>query len=161
MAIGDIHDLIALLEQHPDWRAELRRLVLTDELLALPQLGRDLVDAQARTEARLDRVEAALERLADAQARTEDRLVELADAQARTETRLEELAAAQARTETRLEELAAAQVRTEEALRALVVVQTRMEGEYRGTLLEVRYRERPGAYLGRLIPGATIRKSHV
>jgi hypothetical protein len=31
------HDLIRLVESHPEWRAELRRLVLTDELLALPE----------------------------------------------------------------------------------------------------------------------------
>jgi septal ring factor EnvC (AmiA/AmiB activator) len=62
-------------------------------------------------EARIDRLEAALLRLTEAQVRTEARLEELAAAQARTEARLEELAAAQARTETRLEELAAAQAR--------------------------------------------------
>jgi chromosome segregation ATPase len=39
-------------------------------------------------EERLDRVEAALERLAAAQARTEERMAELAAAQARTEDRL-------------------------------------------------------------------------
>ena len=31
------HDLVRLVESHPEWRAELRRLVLTDELLALPE----------------------------------------------------------------------------------------------------------------------------
>lgn len=35
--IKDFHDVIRLLEEHPEWRAELRRVVLTDELLALPQ----------------------------------------------------------------------------------------------------------------------------
>ena len=35
--VQDFHDLIALVTQHPEWRAELRRLVLTEELLALPQ----------------------------------------------------------------------------------------------------------------------------
>ena len=33
----DFHDLVRLVEAHPEWRAELRRLVLTDELLALPE----------------------------------------------------------------------------------------------------------------------------
>src|SRR5690242_12227486 len=33
----EFHDLIRLVEAHPEWRAELRRLVLTDELLALPE----------------------------------------------------------------------------------------------------------------------------
>jgi hypothetical protein len=57
-------------------------------------------------EARIDRLEEALTRLAQAQARTEERvtrieqaLIRLADAQARTEARVEALAQAQARTE--------------------------------------------------------------
>src|SRR4030095_384923 len=33
----EFHDLIRLVESHPEWRTELRRLVLTDELLALPE----------------------------------------------------------------------------------------------------------------------------
>ena len=44
--VQEFHDLVALLTQHPEWQAELRRLVLTDELLALPQIGRDLEEAQ-------------------------------------------------------------------------------------------------------------------
>ena len=35
--VDEFHDLIRLVESHPEWRAELRRLVLTDELLALPE----------------------------------------------------------------------------------------------------------------------------
>jgi hypothetical protein len=37
LTADEFHDLIRLIEAHPEWRAELRRLVLTDELLALPQ----------------------------------------------------------------------------------------------------------------------------
>ncbi len=74
----DLQDLKLALAQHPEWRAELRRLVLTDELLALPQLMRELAQAQARTEARV-------EELAQAQARTEAEIHRLAEAQTRTE----------------------------------------------------------------------------
>ena len=35
--IRDFHDVVKLLENHPEWRTELRRLILTDELLSLPQ----------------------------------------------------------------------------------------------------------------------------
>jgi hypothetical protein len=59
--IEDFKDLIDLLEQHPEWRAELRRHVLSDDLLELPALVRQLVDAQARAEARLEGVEERLE----------------------------------------------------------------------------------------------------
>jgi hypothetical protein len=35
--IKDFQEVVRLLEEHPEWRADLRRLILTDELLALPQ----------------------------------------------------------------------------------------------------------------------------
>jgi hypothetical protein len=65
--VEDFHDLIELLAQHPEWRADLRRHVLSDELLELPSLVRQLVEAQARTEA-------AVAHLVAAQERTEARL---------------------------------------------------------------------------------------
>ena len=46
----DVHDLIRLVEAHPEWRTELRRLVLTDELLSLPEHIAALAEAQRRTE---------------------------------------------------------------------------------------------------------------
>ena len=46
----DLHDLIRLVEAHPEWRTELRRLVLTDELLSLPEHIAALAEAQRRTE---------------------------------------------------------------------------------------------------------------
>jgi uncharacterized protein YoxC len=44
----DFHDLIRLLREHPDWREELRALLLTQELLTLPGLVRELADTAAR-----------------------------------------------------------------------------------------------------------------
>ena len=35
--IDDFCDLVRILEEKPEWRAELRRLILTDELPALPE----------------------------------------------------------------------------------------------------------------------------
>ena len=87
------------LYRHPEWREELRRVVLTDEILELPRIVRELAEAQKRTEQRV-------EELAEAQKRTEQRVEELAEAQKRTEQRVEELAEAQKRTEQRVEELA-------------------------------------------------------
>jgi len=67
--IEDFHDLIHLLEEHPQWRAELRRLLLTDEVLDLPQIVRDLAEAQRETERRIqsltDRIEALANRVQD------------------------------------------------------------------------------------------------
>ena len=46
--VEDFHDLIELLAQHPEWRAELRRHVLSDDLIELPTLVRQLVEEAAR-----------------------------------------------------------------------------------------------------------------
>ncbi len=103
--VRDYKDLIQLLAEHPEWREELRRALLSDDFLALPQIVRELAEAQKRTEQRLDE-------LAEAQKRTEERLEALAK-------RVDELAEAQKRTEQRLDELVEAQKRTEERLEAL------------------------------------------
>ena len=66
----DFHQLVRALQEHPEWRAELRRLVLSDELLSLPEIVRDLAEAQRRTEQRI-------EELAEAQRRTEEALAQL------------------------------------------------------------------------------------
>ena len=99
-AAEDFQDLIRLLGEHPEWRAELRRHVLSEELLELPDIVRRLAEAQARTEQALvrlgDRVDGLgrrLEELAQAQAQSERRIGELAEAQARTELALAQLTA--------------------------------------------------------------------
>ncbi|MEX0782985.1 MAG: hypothetical protein WD557_10070 [Dehalococcoidia bacterium] len=38
--VYDLRDLLKLLREHPEWREEVRREVLTDELLSLPDLVR-------------------------------------------------------------------------------------------------------------------------
>ncbi|MFQ5595505.1 MAG: hypothetical protein ACE5HA_15260, partial [Anaerolineae bacterium] len=93
--VRDYQDMVRLLEQHPDWQAELRRLLLADDFLALPAIVRDLAEAQQRTEARLERLEATVQSLAEAQERTEARLERL-------EATVQSLAEAQERTEARL-----------------------------------------------------------
>ncbi|MER3404138.1 MAG: hypothetical protein C4289_02305, partial [Chloroflexota bacterium] len=75
--VSDFHDLVRLLEQHPEWRAELRRLVLTEELLSLPALVRELTEAQRSAGERLARLEEAVTRLTEAQQRADERLARL------------------------------------------------------------------------------------
>jgi len=141
LTLNDVRDLTQLLALHPEWRAEVRRLVLTDELLELPGLVHNLAAAQLRTEAAVhdlveaqQRTEARLEQLAEAQRRTEARLEQLAEAQQRTEARLEQLAEAQRQMEARLQrleavvhDLAEAQQRTEARLEQLAEAQRQME----------------------------------
>ncbi|MEJ5253143.1 MAG: hypothetical protein HPY54_01980 [Chthonomonadetes bacterium] len=40
--LRDFRDLLDLLQQHPEWRVELRRMLLSEELLTLPELVREL-----------------------------------------------------------------------------------------------------------------------
>jgi len=150
--VADFQDLVRLLAENAQWRAELRRLVLPDEFAELPALVRRMAEWQ---QAMAEEQRA----LAAAQARTEERLEELAAAQARTEKRLEELAEgqrtlaegqrilfeAQARTEERLgrveaalAELAAAQARTEKRLEELAEGQRTLAEDHRALTAEVR-----------------------
>ncbi len=86
MNVQDLHDLIRLLEQHPEWRAELRRLVLTDELLELPELVRQLIEAQQRIEAQIAELVATQQMLVETQKQHSQEIRELREiAQQNTE----------------------------------------------------------------------------
>lgn len=84
-SVLDFHALVRALEEHPEWRAELRRLLLADEFLTLPATVR-------RLEEDLARLAATVERLAENQAQMQASMQELAQAQARTEKALQQLA---------------------------------------------------------------------
>lgn len=90
--VAEFHDLVRLMEERPEWRAELRRLVLTDQLLALPEQVARLRHG----------TEEGFQRLAQAEARMEEQLVTLAQTQVRTEEQLVALSQAQGRTEEEL-----------------------------------------------------------
>ncbi len=47
--VDEFRDLVRLLEKRPKWRREIRRLVLTDELLSLPE---QVASLRATTEQR-------------------------------------------------------------------------------------------------------------
>ncbi len=162
----DFADLLRALEEHPEWRAELRRLLLPEALLGLP----DLVAEIAAT---VRDVAALLQRLAEAQQRMQQELAALAEAQRRTQAEVAELrttvaglAEAQRRTEQTVAGLVEGQRRLEEALAELAANQLefartqaqllrrveRLEdrvGRLVGESVERRYRERAAAYFGR------------
>lgn len=143
--ITDFHDVVRLLEQHPEWRVELRRLVLTEELLALPdqiaELTRQvtrLTEAQARIEERLVRTEGRLVRIEERQARTEEW-------QARTEEWQAQIEGRQARTEARLDSLTGVVKRLNDDV-----------GTLKGKGLETHYRLHGSPFFGSL-----LRRPHV
>jgi hypothetical protein len=86
--VQDFHDLVALVTQHPEWRAELRRLVLTEELLALPQIVHDLAEAQQRTEQQVAQLTQQVTQLVEAQQRIERQIAQLVEAQRRAERQI-------------------------------------------------------------------------
>jgi hypothetical protein len=63
MALQD--EMLALLRRDPAFREELRRQLLTDELLGLPALVRELVETQRRAEERFDRLVERIDHLAE------------------------------------------------------------------------------------------------
>ncbi len=141
--VNDLNDLLRILREQPEWLAEVRRVVLTDELLTLPDLVRELVEAQRRTDERLAEFQQRIEQqMAEFQQRIERQMAEfqqrieqqIAEFQQRTDQRFLELAEAQRRTDERLAEF---QQRTEEQI-----------GELKGTLLEMDYRAKVGAIFG-------------
>jgi hypothetical protein len=83
--VTDFHDLVELLEQQPQWRHELRRLVLTDELLGLPRAVSELTAAQQRTES-------SVAELVEAHKRTDAQVAELVETQRSTSLALAGLA---------------------------------------------------------------------
>jgi len=97
-------------------------------------------------EARVDRLEAALLRLAEAQARTEESMGQLAAAQTRAEERFIRLEEVQARAEERFVRLEEAQVCTELAVQALAQQVGRLADTI-GFTLEELAREVTPAYL--------------
>jgi hypothetical protein len=124
--VEEFRDLIRLLAERPEWRAELRQLVLTDELLTLPELVRALAEGQRQ--------------LVEAQTRTEERLQRL-------ETAVTALAEAQGLLERRVTDLTAALHTLSDHVGTLTVD----VGELKGDSLERRYRERAPAYFARLV----------
>jgi len=113
---------------------ELRNTVTKDDLHVL----RESIDGD------VSRLDAAITRLADAQARTEERVSELAEAQGRTEARVSELAEAQGRTEARVADLAVAQQEMSLVIQRLTIRTDTVVGR----TFELQFRDRITSYLG-------------
>ncbi len=131
--VHDFHDLLRLLEERPEWRAELRRVVLTEDLLRLP------------------------EQVARARQETDQRFQELATQvaglAARVDTltiRMDALATQVGALTTRVDALATQMG----VLTTQVGVLAGHVGTLRGESLELRYRTRVFSYFGRLVRGS-------
>ena len=124
--INTIDDFARILRENPDWVDTLRALLLSKELLELPERFAEFV---AATNARLTRIEADVVELKEGQARTEADIAELKEGQARTEADIAELKEGQARTEADIAELKEGQARTEADIAELKEGQARTEAD--------------------------------
>ncbi|NDC53522.1 MAG: hypothetical protein EBZ74_04345 [Planctomycetia bacterium] len=104
-----------------------------------------LAEAQVRTEERVGRLEETVAKLAEAQLKMEARL-------GRLEATVEKLAEAQVQTEARLSRLEEVVERLAKVVERLVVRSDRHEG----TLLELRFRDRLPSYLGLFLRRAKV-----
>jgi hypothetical protein len=124
--IEDYHDLVQLLMEHPEWRSELRGLLLSDEILSLPEIVRELAEAQCRTEVRI-------EELAETQKNFEERL-------SRLEITVQKL----------VEQVTSLVEQVSKLnISHLQVVDT--VGNMKGRLLELTYRDKAYGYFGHLL----------
>jgi len=124
--LQDFHDLVRFLREHPDWREELRALLLTQELLTLPALVRELAEAVKGLAERVER----LEGLQQQMLATQQGLLEV---QRQLAERLDRL-------EDGMGELNRRTARLEDDV-----------GDLKGSVLEQHYRTHAYAYFGRLL----------
>ncbi len=134
----EFRDLLQLLEQRPALREELRRWVLTDELLALPQTVRELAEAQRRTEERIGQLAGHVDVLAQ-------RIDDLTQRMDVLTQRMDVLTQRMDVLTQRMDQLAEIQLRMSYDVDRL-----------KGHDLERRYRERAPAYFRRI-----LRRIHV
>ncbi len=161
--VQDYQDLVRLLQEHPEWREELRRSLFSEDLLALPMIVRQLAEAQQRTEERLNILTQRVDALTQRVDALTQRVEALAEAQQRTEERLNALTQ-------RVDALAEAQQRTEERLATLtdqvrVLAEglqqlTDTVGRLKGQVLERTYTDRAGSYFGRLLRRVRVVEVH-
>lgn len=151
---ADYHALVEALLAHPEWRAELRPLILGEELLGLP-------DWAHRTDERLDRLTDAIGELVAAGRRTDERLDRLTEsvaglieAQRRTDERLDRLTEkVEGLTET-VAALVDAQKNTDQQLLDLLGATNALSGrisQLEGSNLEHKYHRQLATYVGDII----------
>ena len=132
--VEDFHDLVRLLDERPEWRAEMRRLVLSDDYLTVPEQI-----AELRREAE--------QRFRDVDGHIADVRQEVAELRQEVAELRQEVAELRRDTESHFGRvgLQIGQLQTD-----MKAVKDDL-GQLKGEALERRYRERAHAYFGRLI----------
>ena len=140
--VDDYHDLIQLVHQHPEWKSELRQLLLSDELLSLPDMVRELAASHQRAEERMARAEKRLDKV-------EERL-------SRLETTVKALVE-------QVAQLVEVQKTMADDIRGLKDDVRGLKddvGALKGRMLEQTYHEKAGAYFGPLLSRIRLVELH-
>jgi DNA-binding transcriptional MerR regulator len=136
--VTDFHDLMNLLEQQPEWRYQLRNVLLPDDLLATPT--------------RIEEIRAILAEIAQTQAITATRMDQLTVRMDQLTVRMDQLTERVDRLGDRVDQL----VSVMEAMERRIA---RIEGRLSvadGFLQEHKYRTHPGAFFGKIIRKARV-----
>lgn len=75
----DINDLIRALQENPEWRAEMRRILLTEELLQVPVVAQEIVQSQRRHEQEMADIRAILAQMVEVQRESCRQIAELVE----------------------------------------------------------------------------------
>ena len=137
--VEDIRDLVRILDERPEWRTEIRRLILDGELSAVHE---QIAESRAATERRLDEID---REIAELRAATERNTAEIAELRMAIERRGEEIA-----------ELRAATERNTLSIKALSVD----VADLKGYGLEERYRRMAPAYFSNFMRRTRVMERH-
>ena len=125
--INNIADLVRILKEQPEWADTIRGILLTEELLNLPNRFAEFVQLTQESyrliNERLTQIDTRIDQLETAQTETNQRLGRLETAQTETNQRLGRLETAQTETNQRLGMLETAQVETNQRLGRLETAQ--------------------------------------
>jgi uncharacterized protein YoxC len=164
--VSDFEDLLRLLDDRPEWRAELRRRLLGDELLELPALVRQIAEQLAGLTTRVDQLaehlDTLISRLDMLTARVDQIAEQLATLTARVDTLTDRVDQLTARMEQQVALLEQQGTRLDQQTALLHHQGTRLDqltdvvGELRGTALEQDYRTKAPAYFGQVMRGLRV-----
>ena len=134
--INTFGDILAAMERDPELCAEMRRHILGEEILRLPetvanlaQTVREILDVVRGISERQDRMEGQLGRMEERQDRVEGQLVRMEERQDRVEERQDRVEERQDRMEQDITDLKAGQSRMEQDITDLKAGQSRMQGQ--------------------------------
>ena len=140
-SVEDIRDLVRVLDEKPEWRAEIRRLILDGELSAVHD---QIAESRAATAQHLQRVE---RQIADSHAATARRIDRIDQRISEIDQRIDAI-------HQEIAELRAANERHTRAIKGLTVD----VADVKGYGLEERYRRMASAYFGSFMRRTRVMK---